>query len=58
MTSIPQGWRKSSYSNENVNCVELNQANDMIRDSKNEQVLPLTRRAVAALVRAVRAEKF
>lgn len=51
-------WIKSSYSGQESNCVELAHSNDMIRDSKNEQVLPLSRRAVAGLVRAVKADKL
>lgn len=50
-------WRKSSHSAQQTNCVELAHTNDMIRDSKNEQiVLPVSRRAVAGLVRAVKAD--
>jgi Domain of unknown function (DUF397) len=38
--------------------VEVRHSGDQIRDSKDEQVLPLTRRAVAGLVRAVKADKL
>jgi Domain of unknown function (DUF397) len=51
-------WRKSSYTGQESNCVELAHTNDMIRDSKNREVLPLTRQAVAGLVRAVKSDKL
>jgi Domain of unknown function (DUF397) len=51
---IANSWRKSSYSGYNNNCVEVDQHNDKIRDSKNLTVLPLSRSAVAGLVRAVK----
>lgn len=47
-------WRKSSYSGQESNCVELADSNDMIRDSKNLEALALSRRAVGGLVEAVR----
>jgi Domain of unknown function (DUF397) len=50
-------WRKSIRSAQQTNCVEVAHTNDKIRDSKNEQVLPLTRQAVAGLVHAVRSDK-
>lgn len=50
-------WRKSRYSANTSNCVELAHTNDMIRDSKNEQILPLNRRAVSGLVRAVKSSR-
>jgi Domain of unknown function (DUF397) len=54
MKAVGQRWRKSTYSSQATNCVELNDTNDMIRDSKNHAVLQLDRDAVAGLVRAVR----
>ncbi|MGH3622059.1 MAG: DUF397 domain-containing protein [Sciscionella sp.] len=54
MKVVGQQWRKSTYSAQATNCVELNDTNDMIRDSKNHAVLPLDRDAVAGLLRAVR----
>ena len=56
MTTPAGEWRKSSYSGTNGDCVEFNRAGDAIRDLKNQQVLPLTRSAVAALVRVVKQE--
>ena len=47
-------WRKSSHSGTHGACVELNARKDKIRDSKNLAVLPLSRSAVAGLVRTVR----
>ena len=48
-------WRKSSYSGEGGNdCVELPNTLDAIRDSKNGIILPLSRKAVTALLRAVK----
>lgn len=47
-------WRKSSYSGPQSDCVELASTLDRIRDSKNEVVLPVNRRAVAALISAVK----
>lgn len=58
MASGPRSrqWRKSSYSGgEGGNCIELHDTLTKIRDSKNSAVLPLTRRAVSALLNAVRA---
>ena len=56
MTTPAGEWRKSSYSGTNGDCVEFHRAGDAIRDSKNHQVLPLTRSAVVALVRVVKQE--
>lgn len=53
----PARWRKSTYSVNGSDCVELAHTNDMIRDSKTREVLPLNRPAVAGLVRAVKADK-
>jgi hypothetical protein len=51
---ISPRWRKSSYSEQGTDCVEVADSSDMIRDSKNPaEVLPLNRRAVAALIRTV-----
>ena len=48
-------WRKSSYSGQGGNdCVEMSNTLDAVRDSKNGVVLPLSRPAVTALVRAVK----
>lgn len=55
MTTAPAGqWRKATRSQNTTNCVELAHTNDMIRDSKNERVLPLNRRAVTELIRAAK----
>jgi hypothetical protein len=50
-------WRKSSYSENNPNCVELRNTLDQVRDSKNPAG-PALRIDVLALVRAVRAGEF
>jgi hypothetical protein len=44
-------WRKSTFSNDQSMCVEINGSLDAIRDSKNPAAeLPLARRALAELV--------
>lgn len=44
-------WRKSSRSaGNNGNCVELSNALDAVRDTKNGMILPLTRPAVTGLL--------
>lgn len=51
--TIPQRWRKSSYSSTQTNCVELPHTLDAVRDSKNGEILTLDRRQVAGLLSAV-----
>ena len=53
MTHSPK-WRKSSRSNPDTACVELAHTLDAVRDSKNGEVLVLSRRAVADLLAAVK----
>lgn len=55
MKAVGQRWRKSTYSAQATNCVELNDTNDMIRDSKNHTVLPLNRDAITSLIRTIKA---
>lgn len=43
-------WRKSSYSGNQGDCVELPATLDAIRDSKNGDVLRLSRGQVTALL--------
>lgn len=45
-------WRRSSYTNNEGNCVELAHTRDLVRDSKNPG--PVLRVDVDALVAAVR----
>ena len=47
-------WKKSSFSQPDSNCVELNARLDSVRDSKCGDVLRLDKRMVAALVAAAR----
>jgi hypothetical protein len=57
--SHPDRWRKSTFSSNNANCVELAEAGAgvLIRDSKHPSAghLRLARSEVAALVAAARA---
>jgi hypothetical protein len=56
--TAPRGWRKSSFSGEQTDCVELAGGLDAIRDSKNPAVhLPIARASVKALVTSVRAQR-
>ncbi|MGH3627610.1 MAG: DUF397 domain-containing protein [Sciscionella sp.] len=48
--TVPQRWRKSSYSGQESACVELPGSLDAIRDSKNGDVLRLSRLQVTALL--------
>lgn len=50
-------WRKSSYSGNQGNCVELPATLDAVRDSKNDAVLPLHRNAVTGLLAAMRGSR-
>jgi hypothetical protein len=51
-------WRKSSFSGEEINCVELTGRLDAIRDSKNPAAyLKVGRASVEALVASVRAQR-
>ncbi|RZS44617.1 uncharacterized protein DUF397 [Herbihabitans rhizosphaerae] len=48
-------WKKSSFTGENGNCVELPSTLDGVRDSKHRKIqLSVHRTAVAALVRHVK----
>lgn len=55
MTKLPATWRKSSFSAEQAECVEVAGKLDMIRDSKNPTV-ELTV-DVRSLVRGLRGEE-
>lgn len=47
-------WRKSSYSHVREDCVALNGRLDSVRDTKNGDVLRLSRFSVSALLTAAR----
>ncbi|MET0235988.1 MAG: DUF397 domain-containing protein [Kibdelosporangium sp.] len=54
--TTPRGWRKSSFSGDEINCVELAGGLDAIRDSKNPAVhLVIARASVEALVASTKA---
>ncbi|GAB3435191.1 DUF397 domain-containing protein [Actinophytocola sediminis] len=55
MTSIR--WRKSSYSGNQGDCVELAHTLDTVRDSKNPAG-PMVRTDLSSLLRAVRAGRL
>ncbi|MBB5155606.1 DUF397 domain-containing protein [Saccharopolyspora phatthalungensis] len=50
-------WRKSSYSNPNGNCVELTNALDRLRDSKDPKG-PTLKVDVTAFIRAIKTGRF
>ncbi|HEX3785342.1 MAG TPA: DUF397 domain-containing protein [Pseudonocardiaceae bacterium] len=50
-------WRKSSYSENNPDCVELRSTLDQVRDSKNPAG-PVLRIDVLALVQAIQVGEF
>lgn len=53
--TLPSSWKKSSWSTNSTNCVEVVNTLDAVRDSKNAAVvLPVSRQALAALVRSLR----
>lgn len=52
-----QIWRKSARSQNNQNCVELNDTLDHLRDSKNTAG-PALRADVPALLRTIRAGRL
>jgi hypothetical protein len=55
--TAPRGWRKSSFSGEQTDCVELSGGLDAVRDSKNPAAyLKAGRASVEALVASVRAQ--
>lgn len=55
MSAESRSWHKSSYSNGSGGaCVELPERLDAVRDSKNRNVLWLSRYSVAALVTAIK----
>ena len=57
MTAL-HAWRKSSFSGEETNCVELAGGLDAIRDSKNPAVhLVIARASVEALVASTKARR-
>lgn len=51
------GWRKSTHSGQDTNCIEISGTLDHIRDSKNS-VGPTLRANVSELVQAIRAGRF
>jgi hypothetical protein len=56
--TAPRGWRKSSFSGEQTDCVELAGGLDAVRDSKNPAVhLTINPASVEALVASVKAQR-
>lgn len=53
---LTQRWRKSSYSAEQTNCVELPNTFNAVRDSKCDAILSLNRHAVIELLNTVKGE--
>jgi hypothetical protein len=51
-------WRKSSYSGNEANCVELNPSLDAVRDSKNPAGPVLRASEVRSLVHAAKSGRF
>lgn len=51
-------WRKSSYSNDSADCVEVSGTLDHLRDSKNPVGPVLSTPALRAFVNAVKANRF
>lgn len=52
MNTVPRRWRKSSFTGNQGNCVELPNTLDAVRDTKHRVVeLPVSAAAVARLVR-------
>ena len=49
-----QQWRKSSYSTQTDNCIELPRTLDAVRDSKNGAVLSLSEQSVQELLAAAK----
>jgi len=47
-------WKKSSFSGAGNDCVELEPGFTMIRDSKNEKVLNLSRGSIFSFVSSVK----
>lgn len=51
MTKVPRSWRKSSFSAQQTDCVELAGTLDALRDSKNpDAILTVTRDALTSLL--------
>lgn len=50
MTTVPQRWRKSSYSNDSSDCVEVGSTLNAVRDSKNPDGPVLSIAGFAAFV--------
>jgi uncharacterized protein DUF397 len=54
--TVPSRWRKSSFSGEQTDCVELASGLDAVRDTKNPAVqLPVSHQSLTAFVAALRA---
>jgi hypothetical protein len=51
--TVPGGWRKSSYSGEDTNCVEVHRDLAAVRDTKN-RTGPVLHGDLAALVAMVK----
>ena len=52
--TLPVSWRKSSYSGDGQNCVEVHREHTAVRDTKNPGVtLAIPRSAWTSLVREI-----
>jgi hypothetical protein len=54
------GWRKSSFSANDNQCVEVPQQRDALRDSKNPAgpIVPVARASFIRLISALKADQF